>query len=149
MAKGMLEMAFGKFQKCPVDNVSVRELLYNLGQDFERKRMFNRALAVYTHMLKAGRYRDIYQRIETLRSLGESATPVSTVKKDTLLLDNGTTKPTLGRYEILEELGQGAMGTVYLGRDPKINREVAIKTLTYANVQNLRVVKACSLIVKT
>jgi serine/threonine-protein kinase len=135
-AKGMLEMAFGKFKKCPVDNVSVRELLYNLGQDFERKRMFNKALAVYTHMLKAGRYRDIYQRIETLRSLGESASPVSTVKNDTMILDNGTTKPTLGRYEILKELGQGAMGTVYLGRDPKINREVAIKTLTYANVDD-------------
>jgi len=133
-SKGMLDMAFDKFKKCPVDNVSVRELLYNLGQDFERKRMFNRALAVYTHMLKAGRYRDIYQRIETLRSLGESASPVSTVKNGSLILDNGTTKPTLGRYEILEELGQGAMGTVYLGRDPKINREVAIKTLTFANV---------------
>jgi len=134
-AKGMLDMAFDKFIKCPVDEESVRELLYNLGQDFERKRMFNRALAVYIHMIKAGGYRDIYQRIETLRSLGESASPVSTVKNDTLILDNGTTKPTLGRYEILKELGQGAMGTVYLGRDPKINREVAIKTLTYANVE--------------
>ena len=133
--KGMLDMAFDKFKKCPVDNLSVRELLYNLGQDFERKRMFNRALAVYNHLLKAGRYRDIYQRIETLQSLGESASPVSTVKNGSLILDNGTTKPTLGRYEILQELGQGAMGTVYLGRDPKINREVAIKTLTYANVE--------------
>jgi serine/threonine-protein kinase len=41
----------------------------------------------------------------------------------------------MGRYEILRELGQGAMGTVYLGRDPKINREVAIKTLRYADVE--------------
>ncbi|MHB9099355.1 MAG: serine/threonine-protein kinase, partial [Syntrophales bacterium] len=31
----------------------------------------------------------------------------------------------------LKELGRGAMGIVYLGKDPKINREVAIKTLRY------------------
>jgi serine/threonine protein kinase len=40
-------------------------------------------------------------------------------------------KPTLGRYEVIKELGKGAMGTVFLGRDPKINRQVAIKTLRF------------------
>ncbi len=53
----------------------------------------------------------------------------------TVLVDAAETKPTLGRYEILKELGRGAMGTVYLGRDPKINREVAIKTLRYEEVE--------------
>jgi serine/threonine-protein kinase len=48
----------------------------------------------------------------------------------TLVLDGVDQKPTLGRYEIEKELGKGAMGTVYLGRDPKINRVVAIKTLS-------------------
>jgi len=35
----------------------------------------------------------------------------------------------LGRYEILQELGQGAMGVVYKGRDPMMDRTVAIKRI--------------------
>jgi len=48
----------------------------------------------------------------------------------TLILDsNDVQKPMLGRYEIERELGKGAMGSVYLGKDPKISRVVAIKTM--------------------
>jgi serine/threonine protein kinase len=36
----------------------------------------------------------------------------------------------LGRFEIDTEIGRGAMGTVYRGRDTKINRRVAIKTIS-------------------
>jgi serine/threonine protein kinase len=36
---------------------------------------------------------------------------------------------TLGPYEILSLIGAGGMGEVYRARDPRLNREVAIKVL--------------------
>jgi tRNA A-37 threonylcarbamoyl transferase component Bud32 len=39
-----------------------------------------------------------------------------------------STPAKLGRYEVVEEIGKGAMGVVYLARDPLIGRQVALKT---------------------
>lgn len=39
----------------------------------------------------------------------------------------------LGRYQILNEIGKGAMGVVYRARDPMINREVALKAIPLAD----------------
>ena len=40
----------------------------------------------------------------------------------------------LGRYDLIRVLGKGAMGLVYEGRDPNLDRRVAIKTIKVENL---------------
>lgn len=135
--QGQLDMAFEKFRRVPLSD-EVMDLLYSLAMDFERKRQLNKAGAVYQYMAEHNPdFRDIGKRTKRANdaqdtiifgmrgSSGGSAT-------DTLLSGNDDSsfeKPMLGRYQVEKELGRGAMGVVYQGRDPKINRVVAIKTL--------------------
>ena len=136
--QGMLDMAFDKFRKCPIEDESIKELIYNLALDFERKRMFNKAVAAYEHIAEAGPFKDVGDRIKKLKMVGDTMIfGLGGAKKDaTVIMDGAATNPTLGRYEITKELGRGAMGTVFLGKDPRINREVAIKTLRYEEIDS-------------
>lgn len=135
--QGMLDMAFDKFRRVPVDE-EVKDILYNLGLDYERKRQFNKAASVYDYIGKHDPdYRDIAQKKQRL--LKASETMVfgegflgSGSTGDGLISEGTDTRPTLGRYEIMRQLGKGAMGVVYLGQDPRINRTTAIKTFKFA-----------------
>ena len=133
--QGQLDMAFEKFRKCRIDD-QVMEALYNLALDFERKRQFNKAGVVYQYMAKHDReFRDIETRMNRAQAMEETVMFGGSGGHagGTLLLDGGgIEKPMLGRYEVEKELGKGAMGVVYLGKDPKISRVVAIKTLALA-----------------
>ncbi|MES2398367.1 MAG: serine/threonine-protein kinase [Pseudomonadota bacterium] len=42
----------------------------------------------------------------------------------------------LGRYDLVRVLGKGAMGLVYEGRDPNLDRRVAIKTIKVENLSD-------------
>jgi serine/threonine-protein kinase len=130
--QGMLDLAFEKFRLCPLDD-NLKDTLYNLALDFERKRQFAKAAAVLGHIqAKDPKYKDIAAKITMLKAAADGAVfgGIGGAKKEgTVVITGSATKPTLGRYEIEKELGRGAMGIVYLGRDPKINRQVAIKTM--------------------
>ena len=39
------------------------------------------------------------------------------------------TPSTFGRYEVIERVGRGGMGVLYRGKDPVLDREVAIKVM--------------------
>jgi serine/threonine-protein kinase len=134
--QGMLDLAFEKFRKCPVDE-DMKEILYNLALDFERKRMINKAEAVYRQIMErdAG-FKDVKERVERLKKVGETIIfgEKAGLKRDrdlTLMMESASEAPTIGRYQMIKELGRGEMGIVYLAKDPRINRLVAIKTVRF------------------
>ncbi|HEY8540034.1 MAG TPA: CHASE2 domain-containing protein [Steroidobacteraceae bacterium] len=144
--QGQLDLAFETYRRCPLDAPTM-ELLYQLGLDFERRRQNQKAAAVYSHIASRDpNYRDLRMRRARVREdLAEREAPRVTETPAAPQLREAArpqtrpaatpTKPgtrTLGRYEIEREIGKGAMGVVYLGRDPKINRVVAIKAIPLA-----------------
>lgn len=134
--KGMLDLSFEKFKAISVMDDEIKGVIYNLGLDFERKRMASKAISVYEHIAKADKnYKDVGERIKKLSAVattgiwqGQKASAGGTIVME------GMEKPTIGRYEIVEELGRGAMGVVYKGVDPTMKREVAIKTVHFDEV---------------
>gem|GEM_PF-1574247 len=131
--QGQLDLALDHFRALPPQRWAL-ELMYNLARDFERKRQHNKALAAYDHILRHDpRFSDVAERRERMHTV-ESTLVMGArgrTDADTLLLATvqEDAQPTLGRYTIESHLGRGAMGAVYKGVDPRINRVVAIKTL--------------------
>ncbi len=137
-------------------NANVLQDLYALGNQLEQRGRIPQATAVYRHLARLDNtYKDVAARLRRLMDADRvkpkaaaTATPVSQAAM-------GATTPNLraapkerpasaavaaavpdaerlGRYQLEREIGRGAMGVVYLGRDTAINRMVAIKAIPLA-----------------
>jgi len=129
--QGQLDMAWDKFRKVPLED-GLMDNLYNLALDFERKRQFNKAENVFQYMANHNpKFRDLETRLNRARAMSETVIlgGGSSHPGGSMSLGTGAEKPMLGRYQVEKELGKGAMGVVYMGKDPKIGRVVAIKTM--------------------
>ena len=110
LAAGRLEPAFAEFRRCePTDMLA--SIMYKLSLAFEEQSKPERAEAVLDWLKQT-------QRSEPSASLKPDSPPGAP----------GAPK-RLGRYVIERKLGRGAMGAVYLARDPRINRAVALKVI--------------------
>jgi len=107
LSAGRLEPAFAEFRRCrPTETVAT--VMYKLSLAFEQQAKPERAEAVLEWMKRT-----------------QGIPVASRTKKEKI-----AGAPTrLGRYVIERRIGRGAMGAVYLAKDPRINRAIALKAI--------------------
>jgi len=107
LSAGRLEPAFAEFRRCEPSE-TVAAVMYKLSLAFEGQAKPERAEAVL-------------QWLKQTQGQGK--------EKSVALHETNGIPQRLGRYVIERKLGRGAMGAVYLARDPRINRPVALKVI--------------------
>jgi serine/threonine-protein kinase len=136
-------------------NATVLSDLYTLGNQLETRGRLQQATAVYRHLARFDNtYKDVSARLrrlmDTERAKPKAATTANKVSATAPASDTARNQQAtaadrpggaaavpnvdrLGRYHLEREIGRGAMGVVYLGRDTAINRMVAIKAIPLAS----------------
>jgi Protein kinase domain/CHASE2 domain len=123
-AHGKLTEAWAIYREIPPTKDLLVEL-YDLAKALEHAGYLELAADVFHRItLVDARFRDAAKLLVTTshsRSHGSGSVVALQLR--------GALPDHLGRYELLEPIGQGSAGKVFLGRDPKINRLVAIKVI--------------------
>jgi serine/threonine-protein kinase len=108
LAAGRLEPAFAEFRQCSPSE-TLAAAMYKLSIAFEEQAKPERAEAVIDWMKRT------HGPVEAPRH-GNNPKVAGAPQR-------------LGRYVIEKRIGRGAMGAVYLAKDPRINRAVAVKVI--------------------
>jgi serine/threonine-protein kinase len=120
--QGKLDAAWQKFQSLPASAAPLADLLALAGA-FDKAGQAKKAVAVLRVVQERHPgYRDVDTRMAQARSRAVLARAAEAKPEE-------PSGPRFGAFVAEREIGRGAIGAVYLGRDPVIGREVAIKTL--------------------
>jgi serine/threonine-protein kinase len=140
-------------------NATVLGDLYTLASQLEQRGRAPQATAVYRHLARFdNNYRDVAARLRRLMDAERAKPKAAPPDPDKITVVPAAAKAgaasgvsasgagsaaaaapaaaalqSLGRYQLEREIGRGAMGIVYLGRDTAINRMVAIKAIPLAS----------------
>ena len=136
MAKGMLDLALQELKQLPMEP-DVKELLYELGQRYEAVADIQGAREAYK-LIFAGdiNYRDVKGKLETLLVAG-----AGTMAAERTAIINALSEDAKQRYELVQELGRGAMGIVYKAHDAELDEMVALKILPDNLIRNPEAVR--------
>src|SRR5271156_1776305 len=131
-------------------NATVLGDLYTLGSQLEQRGRAPQATAVFRHLARFDNtYRDVAARLRRLmdaerakpkaaptppdKAIASPAPAATSTGRANVTASAAPEVQRLGRYQLEREIGRGAMGIVYLGRDTAINRMVAIKAIPLAS----------------
>ncbi|MDP7419926.1 MAG: serine/threonine-protein kinase, partial [Gammaproteobacteria bacterium] len=134
-----LDLAFSVLRQ-QEPTAETKQRLYDIAMTHGKQREYAKAERVLLHIYSIdNKYLDVQEKLKklsgarkrNLKRVTQSRVATDQSAKNKVLA-TGSSERKLGPYIIEKTLGRGAMATVYLGRDPKINRQVAIKTIALA-----------------
>jgi serine/threonine-protein kinase len=136
MTKGMLDLALQELKRLTVED-DVKGLLYDLGQRYEAVHDVQGAQEAYKQIYRYDiTFKDVKGKLEQLAGAGDTG-----MSAERTAIINSLSEEAKQRYELVQELGRGAMGIVYRAHDSELDEMVALKILPDNLIRNAEAVR--------